>query len=410
MPNDVELCYQEFLPKKDEDSTLIVLSEQILSEEFSFEKSLVYLLIEITDRDVTANESTIYYLVSSQINENLMEKGIITTIDKRFAAIKVVALEGVVERFLQKYTFTSAEQRIQQILAEAKPLLPLTKDGYFYEDSGNKSEIIGFRQNDDRNSRQFEELLTEKVGIEKSVLKAVQSDTEITIVNEYGAFPLRLIQGIEKMREHYDRECKQNRARIHNDYQQIFSEIIPPEAGRMQEMQDVFYACLAFGILRKESDCYLYQSYDEFLDRHDSIPLSLVWSEALEQISKASGISDSLKQDRDRTIENIKTNPNLWTLEYLPRLQSLIREVDNLPKEDPNYPERSVVLGEQATEGILRRLWNYLAEEVKKSQANPINQQKTLQAQNPVNGEGDSLAEPSLGEIDADMVDASHKK
>ena len=409
-PNDVELCYQEFLPKKDEDSTLIVLSEQILSEEFSFEKSLVYLLIEITDRDVTANESTIYYLVSSQINENLMEKGIITTIDKRFAAIKVVALEGVVERFLQKYTFTSAEQRIQQILAEAKPLLPLTKDGYFYEDSGNKSEIIGFRQNDDRNSRQFEELLTEKVGIEKSVLKAVQSDTEITIVNEYGAFPLRLIQGIEKMREHYDRECKQNRARIHNDYQQIFSEIIPPEAGRMQEMQDVFYACLAFGILRKESDCYLYQSYDEFLDRHDSIPLSLVWSEALEQISKASGISDSLKQDRDRTIENIKTNPNLWTLEYLPRLQSLIREVDNLPKEDPNYPERSVVLGEQATEGILRRLWNYLAEEVKKSQANPINQQKTLQAQNPVNGEGDSLAEPSLGEIDADMVDASHKK
>jgi Tubulin like len=401
-PNDVELCYREFLPQKDEDSTLVVLSEQILSEEFSFEKSLVYLLIEITDREVTVDKSTIYYLVSSQIDENLMEKGIITTIDKRFAARKVVALEGVVERFLQKYPFANAEQRIQQILAEAKPLLPLTKDGYFYEDSGNKSEIIGFRQNDDRNSRQFEELLTEKVGIEKSVLKAVQSDTEITIVNEYAAFPLRLIQGIEKMREHYDRECKQNRARIHNDYQQIFSEVIPPDARRMKEMQDVFYTCLAFGILRKESDSYLYQSYDEFLDRHDSIELSLTWSEALEQISKASGICDGLKQDRDRTIENIKANSNLWISEYLPRLKALIKEVDDLSKEDPNYPERSIVLGEQATlerpatEGILRRLWNYLAEEVKRSQDNSINLQNMLPSQSQVNGEGDST--------DADIV------
>jgi hypothetical protein len=280
--------------------------------------------------------------------------------------------------------------------------LPLIQDGYFVQDSGNKSEIIGFRQNDDRNSRQFEELLTEKVGIEKSVLKAVQSNTEITIVNEYAAFPLRLIQGIDKMREHYDRECKQNQARVHNDYQQIFSEVIPPDAHRMQEMQDVFYSCLAFGILRKESDSYLYQSYDEFLDRHDSISLSLVWSEALEQISKASGISDSLKQDRDRTIENIKIKPNLWISEYLPRLKALIKEIDDLSKEDPNYPERSVVLGEQATlerpatEGILRKLWNYLAGEFKKSQANPINHQNTLPAQHSVNNDGDSIEDAEI--------------
>lgn len=154
--------------------------------------------------------------------------------------------------------------------------------------------------------------------------------------------------------------------------------------------------------MRKESDSYLYQSYDEFLDRHDSISLSLVWSEALEQISKASGISDSLKQDRDRTIENIKINPNLWMSEYLPRLKTLIKGVDELSKEDPNYPERSVVLGEQATldrpatEGILRKLWNYLAGEVKKSQANPINQQNTLPAQSPVNNDGDSIEDAEI--------------
>jgi Tubulin like len=403
-PNDVELCYREFLPQKDEDSTLVVLSEQILSEEFSFDKSLVYLLIEITDREVIIDSHVhFYYLVSSQVDEKLMEKGIITTIDKRFATRKVNALEGVVERFLQKYPFTNAEQRIQQILAESKPLLPLIQDGYFYEDSGNKSEIIGFRQNDDRNSRQFEELLTEKVGIEKSVLKAVQSDTEITIVNEYAAFPLRLIQGIDKMREHYDRECQHNRARIHNDYQQVLSEVIPPDARRMQEMQDVFYACLAFGVLRKESDCYLYQNYDEFLDRYDSIPLSLVWSEALEQISKASGIPGSLKQDRDRIIENIKANPNRWEKEYSPQLRTFGQEVYGLRKEDPNHLETSVVLGEPETvyqpakEGILRRLGNDLAEVAKEAQSNPTNSQNTLLAQSPI-GEGNS--------IEAEVVDA----
>lgn len=250
--------------------------------------------------------------------------------------------------------------------------------------------------------------MTEKVGIEKSVLKAVQSDTEITIVNEYAAFPLRLIQGIEKMREHYDRECKLNRARIHNDYQQILSEVIPPDARRMQEMQDVFYACLAFEILTKESDCYLYQSYDEFLDRHDSIPLSLVWGEALEQISKASGIPGSLKQDRDRIIENIKANPHRWEKEYSSQLTAFGREVSGLTKEDPNYLEISVVLGETETayqpakEGILRRLANNLAKVAKEAQANPINQHRRLEAQSQIDGKGESF--------DVDFVDASPKK
>ena len=402
-PNDIDACYRELLVEKDEKSTLIVISKQVLTEEFAFEESLVNLLIKFTDRETRADGEWLIYVVSSQVDKQLMEKGIKIAIDKRFATQKVNALQGVVVRFLEKYPFNAANSRIQQILAESKPLLPLIKDGYFYEDQGNKSEIIAFKQADDSYSHQFNELLTNQIGIQRSVLKAVQNDGEIVIVNEYAAFPLRLIQGLDKMREHYDRECQQNRARIHNDYQQIFSEIIPPDARLMEEMQNVFYACLAFGILKKQEDCYLYESHDDFLDRYDLIELSLIWSEALEQISKASGIADGLKQKRDKIINSIKVDPDLWTKKYLSQLKAFIREVDGLAKTDANYPEVSIVIGEQATldraatDGILRKLWNYIDRLVKEAQANPRSDQKILQSQHPVNGEE--------GSIDADVID-----
>ncbi|MFM2304799.1 MAG: hypothetical protein RLZZ135_2211, partial [Cyanobacteriota bacterium] len=228
-------------------------------------------------------------------------------------------------------------------------------------------------------------------------------------------FPLRLIQGIERMREHYDREYSQNRARIHNDYQQIFSEIIPPDARRMEEMQDAFYACLAFEILVQQDNCYLYEVYDEFRDRNSSIQLSLIWSEALEQISKTSGVADSLRDRRNSIITEIQNDPSQWTEIYLLQLRSFIQQVDKLPRHSPNYPEINIVLGEEATldrpatNGVLKRLWGYLAKLAQDAQANRINHTRTLQAQRPAINDGESLAEPSLGEIDADIVEASPK-
>jgi hypothetical protein len=395
--HDIDACYREFLPEPEEKSMLIAMSNNVLKEEFAFEESLANLLIKVTDREVKADGEWLYYVVSSQVGRPLMEKGINVTVDKRFATQKVNALQGVVMRFLEKYSFANANSRMQQILSESQPLLPLVKDGYFYEDRGNESKIIAFRQADDSYSNQFSELLTDRIGIQRSALKAIQKDDEIIIVNEYAAFPLRLIQGLDKMREHYDRECQQNRARIHNDYQQIFSEVIPPEAHLMEEMQNVFYACLAFGILEKRDNCYLYQDHNDFLDRYDSFELSLVWSEALEQIAKAGGIAESLKQKKDAIIDQIQRNPSHWATKYLPRVKSFIKEVDKLAKTDPNYPEIGIVIGEQATldrsatEGILRKLCNYIDRLVKEAQSNPSNNQTVLQPEKLINSEDGSL-------------------
>jgi hypothetical protein len=408
-PEDANTCYLEFLPEQNEKSILIDISGQILTEKFTFvEQSLMYFLVRVTDEEKTSTGSTIHYLVGSRdVDERLVGTNITATIDKLFGTQAINSLQPVMARFLQKYPLASgnAERRMRQIISEAQPLLPLLIPpiGYFYHDSSNKSEIIAFKQTDDRASQQLQELLTRNVGIAESILKSSQNDSEITIVNEYAAFPLRLIQGIERMREHYDRECSQNRARIHNDYQQIFSEVIPPEANRMREMQDVFYICLAFEVLEKQANCYLYRSYDDFLDRSDLVPLSLVWSEALEQISKASGVADGLKQEQDKIINGIVTNPTLWTKKYLPQLKAFGKKVYDLDRQDPNYLERGIIVGEQATlerqdntkDSILQRFSSKIERLIKEAQANPVNHTRTLQAQRSVNND-DSIEDAEI--------------
>ena len=410
-PEDASVCYLEFLPEQNEKSILIDISGQILTEKFTFvEQSLMYFLVQVTDEKKTSNGSIIHYLVGSRdVDERLVGTNITETIDKIFGTQAISSLQPVMARFLQKYPLASgnAERRMRQIISEAQPLLPLLKDGYFYEDGGNESKIIAFKQTDDRASQQLQELLTRNVGISESTLKSSQNDSEITIVNEYAAFPLRLIQGIDRMREHYDRECSQNKARIHNDYQQIFSEVIPPEANRMRAMQDIFYICLAFEVLEKQDNCYLYRSYNDFLERSDLVPLSLVWSEALEQISKASGVANGLKQKQDDIINQIIANPNLWIQEYLPQLKAFGAKVYDLDRKDPNYLERGIIVGEQATlerqdntkDSILQRFCSKIERLIKEAQANPVNYSKTLQAQHPVTNDADS--------IDADIIDAN---
>jgi hypothetical protein len=158
----------------------------------------------------------------------------------------------------------------------------------------------------------------------------------------------------------------------------------------------------------------LYEVYDDFRDRNNSVQLSLVWSEALEQVSKTSGVAESLRDRRNNIITEIQTNPNQWVETYLPLLRSFIQQVDRLSKQDPNYAEIGVVLGESslggagngndnrsATTGVLKRLSNYLAKVAQEAQDNPTNHTKTLQAQKSVNKEPDS--------IDVDIVEPNPK-
>jgi hypothetical protein len=132
------------------------------------------------------------------------------------------------------------------------------------------------------------------------------------------------------------------------------------------ELQDVFFACLAFEILKQDSQVYVYEYFDSLLNSYERIELSLVWSEALEQLANAYDVTQALKQQRDQIFTSIRIDQALWTQKYESKLRTFIDKVSKLPQEDPNYPQLSSVLGERATlekplkEGILARLWNYL--------------------------------------------------
>jgi hypothetical protein len=164
-PEDADTCYLEFLPEQNEKSILIDISGQVLTEKFTFiEKSLMYFLIQVTGEDTTSTGSVISYLVGSRnVDERLVGSNITATIDKIFGTKAISSLQPAMARFLQKYPLASgnAERRMRQIISESQPLLPLlTRDGHFYEDGGNKSEIIAFKQTDDRASQQLQELVT----------------------------------------------------------------------------------------------------------------------------------------------------------------------------------------------------------------------------------------------------------
>lgn len=406
-PEDIDACYQDLLPEQNEKSLLIDMSKQIFKEKFALaEESLMYFFVKVIDQEKTATGEIIYYQVGlREVTDLLLGSKVTATIDKQFGTQAISSLQPVMARFLSKYPLASgaAERRIRQIISESQPLLPLfPKDAHFYEDGGNKSEIVAFEKTDTIASQNFQELLTRSIGISESVLKSIQNNSEIVVVNEYAAFPLRLIQGIERMREHYDRECQHSRARVHNDYQQIFTEIVPPDARKMEEIQDAFYACLAFEVLQKQDNYYVYEFYDEFRDRHIPIKLSLIWSEALEQITKSGGIGNSLGECRDEIIANIRANPNRWEEEYRPQLKAFTSEVLELPKEDPNYSEIGTVVGEsisierRATDGILMRLRNNLNRIAKEAQTNLDNNKQSLSAQSSATQEEDMVEDAEV--------------
>ena len=208
---DSKVCYLNFLTGQNEKSTLIDASKEILSEKFSFSKpSLIHFITQFTGEETTSTGLVRrnYSIGFREVDDESIRTNITATINEKFGIQPSESIQPVMARFLEKYSVASgnAERRMKQIISESQPLLPLIKDAHFYEDGSNKSEIIAFKKTEDRASKQLQELLTRKIGVNESIIKSSQNDTEIVIVNEYAAFPLRLIQGIDKMRQHYDRE------------------------------------------------------------------------------------------------------------------------------------------------------------------------------------------------------------
>jgi hypothetical protein len=275
---------------------------------------------------------------------------------------------------MEKYSLAARSTRFAQIMQEAEPLLRLNlTDPYFHDDLAKSSKLVGFKDTDELEVKQFKNLLEQDLGIATSVFKPTQADDEILILNEYAGFPLRLIGNLERMRNPYIREQTSATSFLHNDYRATFPDIIPPDARRIEELEDIFYPCLAFGLLEENQENHelQFQYYDESRYSYNTASLNPEWSQALEELANRKNMSEALQKLLDDEIAQIERQPELWDNEYFPKLRQFIKEVEKLPEDSPNYPYKVTVLGTYANneptakEGIIYRFGRKLEQRFK---------------------------------------------
>ncbi len=366
---DTDTSYQNLLPESDRAAQLALVSSRI------------------TDK-IGLGESLASCLERGVVDEQNLTSEINLIVDKMFGSRSGSTVQSAVKRFLESYSISDRSIRLEQIIRESEPLLPLnTSDPYFFDDTGKSLSIIGFKDTDKPEITQFKNILAQNLGIHDGELKPIQEEDKIILVKEYAAFPLRLIQGLSQMRAHYQRQKSYGKSFLHNDHSTQFIDIIPPDAGNINNLQDIFYPSLAFELLPYNSKTkeYELQYHDKLRGQYEITSLSYVWDEALEKLASMEEMVSALEQKLKEAIADISNNPSKWNEYYLPRLRQFVTTVDSLPESDPNYLYKEIVVGtrggikKHAQEGIINRFWHKMLNIVEKQQKEQQQQRQQQQ-------------------------------
>ncbi len=353
---DIDGCYNVLLPQKEHRAQLVQITQEIL-EPAGFGQSLAI------------------FLEQNRTNTQQLQQEIDLTVNHLFGSRSADIVQSVIKRFNQKYSLSERAVRLGQILQEADPLLPLNLTApYFHNNSAKKSKLVGFKDTDEPEVRQFQTMLTQNLGIPDNVLKPTQAEDKVLIVTEYAAFPLRLINNLEQLKTHYLRQKNDSgNTLLHNDRRNLFIDIIPPSVVIMQELQDIFYPCLAFDLIQQNQATQQleFQCFDELRGSYYTASLSPVWSQAMEELVNNYNMTAALRELLDDAIVDIERQPARWERHYLPLLRQFVEQVDKLSDDDINYLYRFRVVGFSGTadtpakEGVINRFRKRMQERVK---------------------------------------------
>ncbi len=348
--DDIEQC----IPSSGSRSQLVSISHKI-TEDLGLGTSLFTLL-----------EKTI-------IDEQQLQVKADVTIERLFGSLNLNHFQSVIKRFMGSYAIADRSKRLKQILQSSQPLLPFNlTDPHFYNGTEKNIQLIGFKQTDEPEVKQFKNILTNELGISDNYFKPIQAEDEILIITEYAAFPLRIINDVSQMREYYYKMYKDGGI-LHNDSKILFADIIPIEAKKVEELKYILYPCLAFDLLNYNpgTQMYEFQCYDN-LRRTDYIAsLNSSWREALEQLAERKDMTDILQSLLSQAVAEIEEQPNLIQDYYFPKVQQFVREVENLTEKQPNFVYKEKVIGERATletsakEGIVTRFLRQIEDKIK---------------------------------------------
>jgi Tubulin like len=312
----------------------------------SMRSQLALVSINITNAAIRS-ESLINFIDRNRIKDEQLKQQIEINIDKDFGTIIRTIPVSVIKRFIQNYPGINTAERLQQILEESQPLLRLNLTNPYYSESpAKRSKLVGFRDSDEPEETDFKQALIDSLSILPAQIKQTQADQEILFINEYAGFPLRLIKDLEKMKSHYISQTNMEGMFLHNDRQINFIDIIP-DAQTIEDLQHLFYPCLAFGLLPQDPETkeFVLRYHDNLSNSYYQTKLSSNWDQALEELAQRADLVASLKQMLDQAIASIQANPNLWETNYLPLLRKFVEQVKNLAENSPNYPYKQTVIG-----------------------------------------------------------------
>lgn len=136
-------------------------------------------------------------------------------------------------------------------------------------------------------------------------------------------------------------------------------------------------------------------------DSYYTAELSSVWNQALEELANRQDMTEALKSILDKEVEKIDKEPHLWENYYLPKLQKFVKQIDDLPEDDLNYPYKNTVVGTPPTndnygkEGIINRFRRRIQKKVKNIQL--------LQSKSTVTEESKEARKDEIIDIDIDF-------
>ncbi len=354
---DIQQCCETLLPSQEARSRLVLISDEITNK--AGDKNT---LIDLIEQD--------YF------NQDSLKETIYQAVDTLFGRQSSTVVQSVIKRFLQNYRGEERSLRLNQILQQAEPLLKLNKaDPHYVDDSAKQARMIGFRDTDETEVQQFKQILYNDLGVPDNQIKPTQAEDEITIVSEYAGFPLRLIEGLDQMRKHYVKAVNSGREFLHNDAQTTFTDIIPPDADALEDLQDIFYPSLALQLFQHnpETGKLEYTYYDQMRGYEKVASVSSIWEQALETLYRQTDLANTLQNHLESIVNEIKNQPQQWEQHYQPKFQQFVQYVDNLPDTNPNYPYRETLLGVEGTwdtasqEGVLERFRKRIQREIQQA-------------------------------------------
>lgn len=354
---DVERCYKILVPDGQEKANLIELTRNTL-QAFGDEKSLIGLK-NISENDL-ANE--------------------IPIVLAEFLSPRMPEFSGsVIKLFEKKYSSPESQRiRLGQIIKDGGRLLPLDLRDDYYEPSLEKSSrIVGFKSSDEREVENFKKILLDNQ-VEPSEHEATSKEDEVVITCEYAGFPLRIIRGIDNFKFQYDQQKRDPNICLHNAPPIIFPDIVPPEAASIQKLQDIFYPCLALGIIEHSENPQklIFSYYNTRGEKDVTESLSPNWNFALAQIHLNRDIEFSMERRLEELIN--ETNKSEWDSRYRPMLVRFKREVDDFTDRDQNIRSKRLIQGyydeltRTEVEGVIEKFDRKVQDRLLEKQANNI--------------------------------------